>query len=257
MQIPFSVNWIPLDVHFTNKPSLKDPVMIAAWPGMGFLAKISADYLRRRIKAKQFAEIKYFHNVLVYKNGIVEMAPIRHKLYASEDQNIIICVGDAQPSIPEESLRLAQKIADIAVEMGVKRIYTMAAFPNEFYEEPKVYGVYTDESMRDELIEAGVEMIENDGAVNGLNGVMIGVAKASGIDGVCLMGDITYANVPQHLASKAVLHKLVKLIDIEIDTKQLDIRAKKIDDSIKRRLDIYDEEEEPQIPDEKRLGYIS
>jgi len=224
---------------------------------MGFLAKISADYLRRRIKAKQFAEIKYFHNVLVYKNGIVEMAPIQHKLYASEDQNIIICVGDAQPSVPEESLRLAQRISDIAVEMGVKRIYTMAAFPNEFYDEPKVYGVFTDESMREELVDAGVEMIENDGAVNGLNGVMIGVAKASGIDGVCLMGDITYANVPQHLASKAVLLKLVKLIDIEIDTKQLDIRAKKIDASIKRRLDIYEEEEETQIPDEKRLGYIS
>lgn len=152
---------------------------------------------------------------------------------------------------------MAQKIADIAVEMGVKRIYTIAAFPNEFYEEPKVYGVFTDESMRDELIEAGVEMIENDGAVNGLNGVMIGVAKANGIDGVCLMGDITYANVPQHLTSKAVLHKLVKLIDIQIDTKQLDIRAKKINDSIKHRLNIYDEEEEPQIPDEKRLGYIS
>ncbi len=257
MQIPFSVNWIPLDVQFTDKPSLKDPVMIAAWPGMGFLAKISADYLRRRIKAKQFAEIKYFHNVLVYKNSVAEMAPIRHKLYASEEQNIIICVGDAQPSIPEESLRLAQKIADIAVEMGVKRVYTMAAFPNEFYDEPKVYGVFTDESMKDELVEAGVEIIENDGAVNGLNGVMIGVAKARGIDGVCLMGDITYANVPQHLASKAVLHKLVKLIDIEIDTKQLDIRAKKIDASIKRRLDIYEEEAEPQTPDEKRLGYIS
>jgi len=86
---------------------------------------------------------------------------------------------------------------------------------------------------------------------------MIGVAKASGIEGVCLMGDITYANVPQHLASKAVLHKLVKLIDIEIDTQQLDIRAKKIDASIKRRLDIYEEEEEPQVLDEKRLGYIS
>jgi len=182
----------------------------------------------------------------VYKNSVAEMAPIKHKLYASEDQNIIICVGDAQPSIPEESLRLAQKIADIAVEMGVTRVYTMAAFPNEFYDDPKVYGIFTDESMKDELVEAGVEIIKNDGAVNGLNGVM-----------VCLMGDITYANVPQHLASKAVLHKLVKLIDIEIDTKQLDIRAKKIDASIKRRLDIYEEEEETQVPDEKRLGYIS
>ena len=71
------------------------------------------------------------------------------------------------------------------------------------------------------------------------------------------MGDITYANVPQHLASKAVLEVLVQLIDVEIDTNQLNIRAKKIDASIKKRLDIFEEEEELVIPEEKRLGYIS
>ena len=79
-----------MDVQIIDKPSLSDPVMIAAWPGMGFLAKISADYLRRRIKAKKFAEIKYFHNILAYQNSVAEMAPIRHTLYASEEQNIII-----------------------------------------------------------------------------------------------------------------------------------------------------------------------
>ena len=245
-----------MDVHFTEKPKLDNPVMIAAWPGMGFLAKISADYLRRRIKAEQFAEIKYFHNVLVYTDSVAKLAPIKHKLYASEKDNIIILVGDAQPSIPEESLRLAQKISDIAVEMGVKRIYTMAAYPNEFYEEPKVYGVFTEEAMREELVEAGIEMLK-DGAVNGLNGILIGVAKEDGIEGVCLMGDITYANVPQHLASKAVLQKLVELMDIEIDTEQLEIRAKKIDASIKRRLDIYEDEEETPVIEDKKLGYIS
>ena len=132
----------------------------------------------------------------------------------------------------------------------------MAAYPNEFYDVPKVYGVFTDESMREELVESGIEMLE-DGAVNGLNGILIGVAKDDGIEGVCLMGDITYANVPQHLASKAVLQKLVKLMDIKIDTEQLEIRAKKIDASIKRRLDIYEEEEEQPVTEDKKLGYIS
>jgi proteasome assembly chaperone (PAC2) family protein len=224
---------------------------------MGFLAKISADYLRRQIKATKFAEIKYFHNVLVYNNGIAELAPIKHKLYASKEHNLVICVGDAQPSVPEESLRLAQKIAEIANDLGVKRIFTMAAYPNDFYEKPNVYGVFTDEESRKELTELGVTILDNEGAVNGLNGVMIGVAKSMGISGVCLMGDITYANVPQHLASKVVLETLVQMLSIEIDTNQLNIRARKIDASIKKRLDIFEEEEEIQIPEDKRLGYIS
>ena len=246
-----------MDIEYTEKPELNNPQMIAAWPGMGFLAKISADYLRRQIKATKFAEIKYFHNVLVYNNGKAELAPIRHKLYASKEYNLVICVGDAQPSIPEESLRLAQKIAEIAKDLGVTRIFTMAAYPNDFYDSPSVYGVFTDEKSRNDLTELGVTILENEGAVNGLNGVMIGVAQSMGINGVCLMGDITYANVPQHLASKAVLEVLVKLLGIKIDTNQLNIRAKKIDASIKKRLDIYEEEEEAPLPDEKRLGYIS
>ncbi len=246
-----------MDVEYIEKPELENPQMIAAWPGMGFLAKISADYMRRQIKATKFAEIKYFHNVLIYNKGQAELAPIRHKLYASKEHNLIICVGDAQPSIPEESLRLAQKIAEMAKELGVKRIFTMAAYPNDFYEKPSVYGVFTNPESRDELTNLGVTILENEGAVNGLNGVMIGVAQSLGISGICLMGDITYANVPQHLASKAVLEVLVKLLGIEIDTNQLNIRAKKIDASIKKRLDIFEEDEEAPLPDEKRLGYIS
>ena len=247
-----------MEVTYYKKPELDNPTMIAAWPGMGYLAKISADYLRRRLRAELIAEIKYYHNVLVYNDGLAELAPIQHKIFASVENNLVICVGDAQPSIPEESLRLAQKVAEIAKELNVKVIYTMAAYPNEFYDEPQVYGVYTDDQLRSQLEDAGVKLLEDEGAVNGLNGVMIGIAKQLGIDGVCLMGDITYANVPQHLSSKAVLEKLSNLLDLELDTEQLRIRAKKIDASIKRRLDIYEEEEEePLLSEEKRLGYIS
>jgi uncharacterized protein len=246
-----------MEIQFQHKPQLRQPNMIAAWPGMGYLAKISADYLRRRLRATLFAEIKYYHNVLLYNSGKVDLAPIRHKLYASVDHNLVICVGDAQPSIPEESIRLAEKITEIALQLGVKRIYTMAAYPNDVYETPLVYGIYTDESMRPELEATGIKILESEGVVNGLNGVLIGVAKMKGIDGVCLMGDITYANVPQHLSSKAVVEKLAALLGIEIDTEQLLIRAERIDASIKRRLDIYEEDEEGPLPEEKKLGYIS
>jgi hypothetical protein len=247
-----------MDVSYIQRPEIHEPSMIAAWPGMGYLAKISADYLRRRLKASLFAEIKYYHNVLVYNNGEANLAPIRHKLYASKEHNLVICVGDAQPSIPEESLRLAEKITELALDLGVKRLYTMAAYPNDFYETPEVYGIYTDVSLKAELEAAGVKVLEAEGAVNGLNGVLIGVAKMHGIDGVCLMGDITYANVPQHLSSKVVLEKLATLLNLSIDTDQLRIRAERIDASIKKRLDIYeDEEDEGFLQEEKKLGYIS
>jgi predicted ATP-grasp superfamily ATP-dependent carboligase len=55
-----------------------------------------------------------------------------------------------------------------------------------------------------------------------------------------------------------VLEKLATLLNLSIDTDQLRIRAERIDASIKKRLDIYeDEEDEGFLQEEKKLGYIS
>ncbi len=231
--------------------------MIAAWPGMGYIAKISADYLRRRLGAKLFAEINYYHNILVYNNGVGELTPIRHRYYAAESRNLIICVGDAQPSIPEESIKLAEAVIDIAVEFNVKRIFTMAAYPTEYTDEPKVYGIYTDESLKSVLEENDVVIIKEEGAVNGLNGVVIGIAKNRGISGACLMGNIKYANIPQHLTSRAVLTRLAAILKIELDTTLLEKRARRLDKSIRHRLEMLDDEAELLPVTEKRPDYIS
>jgi uncharacterized protein (TIGR00162 family) len=246
-----------MEIHYTSEPEFNEPVMIAAWPGMGYLAKISADYLRRRLKAKRFAEIKYFQNAIIYKDSLAELPPLKHRFYSVPGKDILICVGDAQPSTPEEAMRLAEMVVDLAKKHNVRRIYTMAAYPSDYPDEPKVYGVYTDEGLKEELEKHGVDFVEGEGAVNGLNGILIGVAKMRGIEGVCLMGEIRYANVPQHLSSKAVLEKLASMLGIELDTSHLEKRAKKIDASIRRSLGEFPDDEELLKKEEKTLRYIS
>jgi len=247
----------PMEITVTSKPKLREPKMIAAWPGMGYLAKISADYMRRRLEAEQFAEIRYYQNTIVYKDGLVDLPRIRHRFFAVEDKDLIICVGDAQPSTPEEALVLAEKIVDVAEENGVNLIYTMAAYPSDYQDKPHVYGIYTDESLKELLDSHGVEFLEGEGAVNGLNGMLIGVAKNRGIAGVCLMGEIRYANVPQHLSSKAVLERLASILGFEIDTAQLEKRADKIDASIRESLGEFEDYEDKAKKEEQKIRYIS
>ena len=246
-----------MDIHYISRPRLEHPDMIAAWPGMGYIAKISADYLRRRLNAKLFADVTYFHNMLVYDKGLGELSPIRHRFYASPENNLVICVGDAQPSIPEESIRLAERVVDLAVDLGVRRMWTMAAYPTESGDEPQVYGVCTSEEMRGTLESRGVKMVQEEGVVNGLNGVVIGIAKARGIPGACLMGDIKYANVPQHLSSRAVLIKLASILGIELDTTLLEKRARRLDASIRKRLEMLEEETDLMPVSDKKPDYIS
>jgi len=247
----------PLEIHYISKPELDHPDMIAAWPGMGYIAKISADYLRRRLNAKLFAEVTYYHNMLVYNNGLGDLSPIRHRFYVSSGKNLIICVGDAQPSIPEESIKLAENVVNLALDLGVRRMWTMAAYPTEYADEPQVYGVYTDNTMKEQLEALGIKIVQEEGVVNGLNGVVIGLAKARGIPGACLMGDIKYANVPQHLSSRAVLIKLASLLNIELDTTLLEKRARRLDASIRKRLEMFEEETELLPISDKKPDYIS
>ena len=246
-----------MEIQYFSEPELSEPIMIAAWPGMGYLAKISADYLRRRLKAKLFAEVRYFQNAVIYKDSLAEFPTIKHRFYAVLSKNLLICVGDAQPSTPEEAVRLAEMVMDVAERFNVKRVYTMAAYPSEYPDEPQVYGIFTDERLKDELERHGVGFIEGEGAVNGLNGILIGVAKKRGVEGVCIMGEIRYANVPQHLSSKAVLEKLAVILGFEIDTALLEKRAKKIDASIRKSLSEYPEYGETVKKEEKECRYIS
>jgi proteasome assembly chaperone (PAC2) family protein len=246
-----------LEITYFSKPELNQPDMIVAWPGMGLIAKISADYLRRRLNAKIFAEVVYYHNILIYNNSFGELAPIKHRFYCVKEKDLIILVGDTQPSIPEETFRLADLVIKVAEDFKVKRIYSIAAFPGENEGEPKVYGICNQENLKPVLEDYGVDSINEEGAVNGLNGIIIGVAKKRGIEGICLMGDIKYANVPQHLAAKAILLKLSSFINIDLDTSLLDKRAKRIDASIKKRLAIYEEDLDLLPKKEKKLDYIS
>jgi proteasome assembly chaperone (PAC2) family protein len=170
---------------------------------------------------------------------------------------LIICIGEAQPSIPEEAYRLARCVVSVSKRFKVKCIYTMAALQGDFSGLPKVYGVYTDDKLKNILLGQNICILNGEGVIKGLNGILIGLAKNNNIEGICLMGEIKYANVPQHLSSKVVLDKLLAILGIEIDTQPLEKRAERLNESIRQKLTTYQEHEGIYRKDEKNFRYIS
>jgi hypothetical protein len=59
--------------------------------------------------------------------------------------------------------------------------------------------------------------------IAGLNGLLLGVAKEKGIEGVCLLGEVpVYATRIQNpMAALAILKVLTTMLDIEIDIAEL------------------------------------
>lgn len=244
-----------MEIHFKEKPSLRNPTLIAAWPGMGMLARMSADYLIQQLDAKQFAEIRSPSNDIYFKDGMGKLSQYRHRFYYwhGEQGDLIVCSGEIQPQSLGAIQQLANQVLDVAEEFGAKRVYTFAAVPNPHDVKPRVFGVVNKPELREFLKENGVQLVSGDGRITGLNGLLIGIAQQREIDGICLLCEIRYLDIPQPRSVQTVLNTLTKILGIEIELSELERQAKEMEEKIEK----IREHRTPQegIPKEPR--YIS
>lgn len=244
-----------MEVEFTKKPSLKDPILIAAWPGMGMLARMSADYLIKQFNAKQFAEIHSSSNDIYFNKGIGEINQHKHRFYYVKGKQIdlIICIGEIQPKSSNELHELANRVLEVAIEFGVKRVYTFAALANPHDVKPRIFGIVNKPELKEFLKENEVKLASGDGRISGLNGLLIGVAKQKGLEGICLLCEIRYLDIPQPRSAQIVLDRLTKMMGIKIDLSKLTQQAKEIDQKIER----IKEKRIPEMGKTKKPRYIS
>ena len=244
-----------VEVHFTDTPSLKNPTLIAAWPGMGMLARMSADYLIQQLDAKQFAEILSPSSDIYFEDGMGKLSQYRHRFYYSsrKQADLIICGGEIQPQTLSEIQELANQVLDVAEEFGSKRVYTFAAVPNPRDVKPRVFGVVNKPKLKEFLKEKGVPLAGGDGRITGLNGLLIGIAEQRHIEGVCLLGEIRYLDIPQPRSVQAVLNTLTRFLGIELDMSEIEQQAEEME----QKLEQIREQRTPEQEKQKEPRYIS
>ena len=244
-----------MEIHFKEKPSLRNPILIAAWPGMGMLARMSADYLIQQLDVKQFAEIRSPSNDIYFKDGIGKLSQYRHRFYywPGEQGDLIVCSGEIQPQSLGAIQQLANQVLDVAEEFGAKRVYTFAAVPNPRDVKPRVFGVVNKPELREFLKENDVKLVGGDGRITGLNGLLIGIAQQREIDGICLLCEIRYLDIPQPRSVQTVLNTLTKILGIKIELSELEHQAKEMEEKIEK----IREHRTPQESRTKEPRYIS
>lgn len=218
-------------VELYARPKLKSPNMLAAWPGIGNVSMLVANYLERKLNFKPLGEIEASHFFdpigVVVKDNVVEAPqfPQNNFYYWKNTRggnDIILFIGEDQPA--SKGYELANCVLDVGLSFQVKRVYTCAAAITRMHhsEQPKVWGVATTPQLTAELKE--YDLIQRGNLqIAGLNGILLGVAKESGVEGICLLGEVpVYATRIQNpMAALAILEVLPKMLDIEIDTSEL------------------------------------
>jgi proteasome assembly chaperone (PAC2) family protein len=218
-------------IKLCARPKLNSPVMLAAWPGVGNVAVIVATYLKRKLGFKELAEIEasYFFDPIgvVVKGNVVEAPQFPQSRFyywknSGGGDDIILFIGEDQPAT--KGYELANCVLELARSFQVKRIYTCAAALTRIHhsEQPNAWGVATSQQVaadlrKHDLVQKGNLQIA------GLNGLLLGVTKEKGIEGVCLLGEVpVYATrIENPMAALVVLRVLTAMLDIKVDMDEL------------------------------------
>jgi len=236
--------------RFVKKPQLKSPCLIAAWSGMGGVALITTHHLRQKLQAEECGEILPYDffspaEVLI-KNHVIQVPKFPgNKFYfwdKGDRHDLLIFIGDDQP---QRGWEFAHQVMDVAEEFRVRRIYTSAAFPLWMHhaKEPRVWGTATTAQLVKYLKVYGV-MPMGEGSIGGLNGLLLGVARQRGIEGVCLLGEMPiYATrIANPRAARAVLEVLTKMLGIAIDLEDLTAMAEQMEPSMEQLYGLLSDE---------------
>ncbi len=218
-------------VKLRARPRLNSPNMLAAWPGIGDVATIVAQYLKRKLDFKELGEIEasqFFDPIgVLVKDNVVEAPQFpQSKFYylksKGKGNDTILLIGDDQPAT--KGYELANCVLDVALRFKVGRIYTCAAALTRIHhtEQPRVWGVATNQEMTPYLEKYNL-IQKGNMHISGLNGLLLGVAKERKIEGICLLGEVPmYATRIQNpMAALAITQVLTTMFDIEVDLTEL------------------------------------
>ncbi len=227
-------------------PKLKNPIFIAAWPGMGEVAYRSALYLKEVMGFKLFAKLQarqFFKPAAVaVEKGLVDMpsppAGFFYYYKGKKSQDIILFLGEAQPPL-EHAEALSMVIVNFIKRYKANHVFTFAAKPEPIDHKSKsrVWVAATHNDSLKFFEKIGAKVLK-EGQISGLNGIVLGVAKKKGVKGTCLLGEIPFytVQIENPKATGSILNVMNKYLKVNINLTAIEERSKFIEEEIEKLI---------------------
>ena len=271
-----------MGIRLYKEPKLEKPVLIASWPGIGNIGIIAVDTLRGIVRAEELGEIEawdffYPSKVLIRDGELKDMEFPSSKFYfkRTEGKDLLFFMGEEQPTEGgrayaegTKAYQMANLVLDVALKFGCRRVYTSGAAvaPIHHTSRSKVWAVPNSEgliaevrSYENTVIMSDIEGRGGQGSITGLNGLLLGVAKKRGLEGICVMGEIpVYLQglpLPYPKASKSVLEVLSAVLGLNIPMEGIAAFAERSEEEIETLYKGFPEQIREQLDKLKHAPY--
>ena len=226
--------------------SAENALAISGFPGMGLVGKTVADFFIKSLDAEPIARIystRFPAHLVVHSNAVADLNRVDIYFARYNTTPIFIVTSDTQPLHDEDQHELSYKIVEHLSNLGVRELIATAAFVTEsIVEKRRVFVTGNSEQIVRKYVDAGAEPLR-EGMITGMNGVIVGWAKAFGIDSVCLLGE-TWRSIVElkHIddgAAKMIVDIIAKVWSMRLETSELVQSSQQVETEVKQLVQTY------------------
>ncbi len=239
-----------------KRPNLKAPRMIigfSGWMDGGDVSTGTIEYLKNKLKANKFAEINpgefYIFNLPGGMEQVAQFRPYtkikdgllidfeypRNDFFADEKSRVILFSGK-EPNLRWDEY--ANCIFQLAEEFDVRKIYFIGSFAGAtpHTREPRITCSVLNKEQKANLKEQDVRFTNYEGPAS-IATLLNKCSKEKGIEMANLVAEIPgYIQVKNPRAIEAVIKRLVRILDLDIDLNGLHRASLEFEKNIDKSL---------------------
>jgi len=227
-----------------SHPEFREPILVQGLPGLGYVGKISVDFLVEHLPTVHFAELYSSYltlqdgslGITIRSDGNFDLPKYDFYAYTETIPNLILLTGSIQP-ISWGQFEVCEEVVGFAERLGCKTVVAIGGYRTAAVgERGTVYAVIDGDSLRDKLQGSAVK-ITSGGQVTGACGLILGLGRQRGMSCLGLLG-ATHVTYPDALAAKSVLKVLAWLFGLSLNYGELESTMADIESRMKRFREI-------------------
>lgn len=212
-----------VQVILEKEPSVKNPILIEGFPGIGLVGNIASQYIVNELNMTYLGSMssKFFPPLAVLLGGVVNM-PVR--IYEDAGKGIIVLTADI-PVHPLASYDVGKEIVSWAESINAKEMVCLAGI-TVMTEQHRVFGAVSKKDLL-ERIKDVTEIFEL-GTITGITGSIMNECRVRNLPAICLLGETASAE-PDPRAAIATVETLNKIYNLGVSTNKLSEQAEQIE----------------------------
>ncbi len=221
-------------INLLEKPDLKGYTFLEGFPGAGLVGPMAISYIIEKLSMKYIGYLESDRfPPLIAIHGEKPMPAVR--IYIHDKMKVVTIL--AEFAIPIDlTYDVVDQINEFIVSNGITKIVSIGGIPSQQtdIEQQSVFAIASGDALKKDTLKAGLKPVA-EGVATGINAMLMLKAAVGGIQDVSILIPVDPNILDPKYAELAIL-SLNKLINLNVDIKELDKEAKEVEAKIKEVL---------------------